>query len=216
MPAKNRVKSYVENGYYHLYNRGVAKNEIFLEKQDYAVFLSYLKEYLSPFEPPSEQETKEKGYIYFRKNYYQKVELDAFVLMPNHFHLLLKQTEPRSMEGFMRSLATRYSGYFNKHHNRVGHLLQDVYKAVLIENEEYFWWVSRYIHRNPSEILGQNKKLSSYQYSSYPAYLNIEKIKWINTKDLLSQIKNYRDFVEKHSQEEPEGLSSYILESPEG
>lgn len=216
MPSKNSIKAYAEGGYYHLYNRGVAKNEIFLEEQDYAVFLSYLKEYLSPFIPPSDEQLKHQGYFYFRKNYHQKIELIAFVLMPNHFHLLLKQNESRTIEAFMRSIISRYSRYFNKHHHRIGHLLQDVYKGILVENEEYFWWLSRYIHRNPIELLKKGKSLSSYPYSSYPAYTGLKKIEWINTNNILKQIKNYRDFVEGTAKDEPDDLTTYTLEPAEG
>lgn len=196
MPAKNRLKQYVENGYYHIYNRGVVKSDIFLDKQDYAVFLSYLKEYLSPPVPPSEEETKKLGYYYFRKNYHQKINLIAFVLMPNHFHFLVKQIDPRIIEGLMRSLITRYSRYFNKHHDRVGHLLQDVYKGVLVEKEEYFLWLSRYIHRNPLEIIKEGSPLSSYPYSSYPTYLGLQETSWLETTYILKQAGNYKDFVE--------------------
>ncbi len=212
MPSKNALKIYSEGGFYHLYNRGVAKSRIFLDEQDYGTFLSYLKEYLSPFVPPTSEEMSKSGYIYIRKNYLQQIELVAFVLMPNHFHLLLKQNESRTIEGFMRSLLTRYSRYFNRRHDRVGHLLQDVYKGILVDNENYFWWLSRYIHRNPIELLDNNKPLVSYPYSSYPAYLKFKKMNWIETKYLLSEIKNYRKFVENSGDNEPEDLKSYTLE----
>lgn len=215
MPSKNSLKIYSKDGYYHLYNRGVAKNKIFLDEQDYAVFLSYLKEYLSPFIAPSEEELRHQGYVYFRKNYYQQIELLAFVLMPNHFHLLLKQNQPRSIEGFMRSLLTRYSGYFNKKYNRVGHLLQDVYKGILIDREEYFLWLSRYIHRNPMDLI-KGGSLSAYPYSSYPTYLKLKRFDWINTNNILKQIKGYKRFVEESSEGVPEELPSYTLEYAEG
>ena len=212
MPSKNALKIYSEGGFYHLYNRGVAKNRIFIGEEDYRTFLSYLKEYLSPFVPPTAEEISKSGYIYIRKNYQQQIELVAFVLMPNHFHLLVKQNESRSIEGFMRSLLTRYSRYFNRHHDRVGHLLQDVYKGILIDNENYFWWLSRYLHRNPIELLHKNEPLASYPYSSYPTYLGFKKTDWIVTKYLLDQIKNYRSFIENSNEDEPEDLKTYTLE----
>lgn len=216
MPSRNSLKTYFEGGYYHLYNRGVVKNKIFLDERDYAVFLSYLKEYLSPFIPPSEEQIKHQGYVYFRKNYHQKIELLSFVLMPNHFHLLLKQNQPRIIEGFMRSLLTRYSGYFNKKYKRVGHLFQDVYKGILIDGEGYFLWLSRYIHRNPIDLIKSGSGLSSYPYSSYPAYLGLKKSDWINTNNILKQIKNYKRFVEESAENIPEELPSYTLEHAEG
>lgn len=196
MPARNAVKIYFEGGYYHLYNRGVDKGDIFSEEQDYRVFISYLGEYLSPPVPPTEDEIKKGGRIYIRKNYFQKIELLAFVLMPNHFHLMLKQHESRAIEGFMRSLNTRYSGYFNKYHQRTGHLLQSVYKGVIVESEEQFLWLSRYIHRNPLERTDKGEGLAAYPYSSYQTYLGITPLKWINSMDVLGDTKDYRGFVE--------------------
>lgn len=232
MPAKNSQKQYSENGYYHLYSRGVAKNEIFLDEQDYGVFLSYLKEYLSlkKDSPFNKGESFTHGesffrphrffYQYQRKNYHGEIELLAFCLMPNHFHLLVKQKKFRSIESFMRSLLTRYSGYFNKQHRRVGHLFQGVYRGILVREEEYFWWLSRYIHRNPAEL--NNVALSSYPYSSYPAYLGMEKIDWLNTGEILEGIKDYERFVEVteinenvqsgNQPDQPEDMGLYELE----
>lgn len=214
MPAKNALKTYASGGYYHLYNRGVAKGEIFLKDQDYAVFLSYLKEYLSPPVPPTPEELRLMKYTYFRKNYSQKLSLLSFCLIPNHFHFLLKQDEPRVIEGFMRSLLVRYTTYFNKHHNRVGHLFQGVYKGILIDREDYLLWLSRYIHRNPLELLEEGEKLCDYPYSSYGAYLGKVKISWLKTEDVLAgrSASHYQDFVEG-TEEEPEDLSPYTLES---
>ncbi len=208
MPAKNSLKIYFEGGYYHLYNRGVDKNAIFFEEQDYTVFLSYLGEYLSPPVPPTEAEIKKAGRIYIRKNYYKQIELLAFVLMPNHFHLLLKQNESRAIEGFMRSLLTRYSGYFNKRHQRIGHLLQAVYKGVIVENEEQFIWLSRYIHRNPLERLRKGEGLADFPYSSYQTYLGTNPLTWVNTKDILGGIKDYRGFVESERAEHTKDVAT--------
>ena len=210
--AKNSLKIYAADGVYHIYNRGVAKNPIFLKEEDYAVFLSYLKEYLSPPVPLTIEELRLMDYTYERKNYYLEIQLIAYCLMPNHFHLLLRQRNSRSIESFMRSLLVRYSGYFNKHYDRVGHLFQGVYRGILVDREEYFLWLSRYIHRNPLEILVKGRTLSDYPYSSYPAYLGTKKISWIDTKDTLGLAGDYHEFVEGQK-DEPTDLQSYILES---
>ena len=212
MPSRNKIKLYAQDGYYHLYNRGVGKQPIFLGEQDYFVFMSYLKEYLSP----QVILTKEEGRLikrrYLCKNYYGQIELLAFCLMPNHFHFLVKQTEPRVIENFMRSLFVRYSGYFNKNHSRVGHLFQDIYKGVLIQNEEYLWWLSRYIHRNPLEIL-DGKILEFYPYSSYRFYLGGSSPVWIQPERILKGVKDYQIFVENESKTAvPEFIEDLYLE----
>ena len=102
MPAKNSTKTYVENGYYHVYNRGVDKRLIFQDLQDYRVFLSFLKTYLSLKDETnlrnqlSERSLSPKDrdkvwQIMRMDNYSQTITLLAYCLMPNHFHLFLKQ-----------------------------------------------------------------------------------------------------------------------------
>ena len=147
MPAKNVVKFYIPNSIYHIYNRGVEKRRIFLDEQDYKILLSYLKLYLSPKEESANEiinhdlkiDNKEKiiSELYKLNNFYNKIELISYVLMPNHFHLELKQKNKKEIESFMRSLITKYSKYFNKKYERVGPLFQGRYKAVLINNTEY-------------------------------------------------------------------------------
>lgn len=210
MPAKNLIKISIENGYYHIYNRGVEKRIIFEDEQDYKVFLGYLKEYLSP--PPKIEElmksftlqgTTFQGIPHINKNYFQKVELLAYCLMPNHFHLLIKQIKKDSMEGFMRSLATRYSMYFNKKYDRVGSLFQGIYKASMIDTDNYLLYLSRYIHLNPAEY---TRNLVS-AYSSYGDYLELRKTSWVKTNEILAffgkantnifkNIDSYKKYVE--------------------
>src|SRR3990172_5725375 len=136
MPARNKVKDYLPNGYYHLYNRGVEKRTIFVDHQDEAVLLSYLKEYLSPKNVgdltkiisdsnSSSKEKSEAAKLLRMNNFVEEIDLLAYCLMPNHFHLLVKQDSARGIEKFMRSLATRYVQYFNhRHEKRVGGLFQ--------------------------------------------------------------------------------------------
>jgi putative transposase len=105
MPSKNILKTYIENGFYHVYNRGVEKRNIFLDEQDYRVFLSYLKIYLSPVEDivadfkkgsvPDQTKNKRISRIYGLNNFFNKIKLISYVLMPNHFHLELKQTSKK-------------------------------------------------------------------------------------------------------------------------
>src|SRR3989344_5405375 len=155
MPAKNSRKQYHENSYYHLYNRGVEKRKIFLDDQDYTVFLSYLKEYLLPKDEKALKELlgsdisyKEKDSVLKKlrlKNFVDEISLVAYCLMPNHFHMLVKQRSADAIDAFMSSLNTRYSMYFNRKYDRVGSLYQGVYKAVLIETDEQLLHLTRYI-----------------------------------------------------------------------
>ena len=132
-------------------------------------------------------------------NFVDEIELLAYCLMPNHFHLLIRQNEARSIEKFMKSLLTRYVQYFNHRYDRVGGLFQDIYKAVMVKSEEQLLWLSRYIHRNLSSK-GSSLKDSPLP-SSYVNYLGLVQQKWIKPQGILnyfakSGINSYRVFVE--------------------
>jgi len=110
--------------------------------------------------------------------------------MPNHFHLLVKQSSPESISHFMSSIITKYVRYFNTRYKRIGPLFQGRYKAVRIESEYQLTYLSKYIYRNPLDLSmfrkNKQKRLDSYKYSSYPNYLNSFSQTWINTNDVLS------------------------------
>lgn len=217
MPAKNSRKIPLEGGYYHIYNRGVAKQPIFLDEQDYQVFLRFLKEYLLPLEHPDLQALKKLTPRRAPINCCQDVELLAYCLMPNHFHLLLKNLTKRGIEKFIRAFGINYSMYFNQKYDRVGPLYQGVYKAVAIEGDEQFVYISKYIHLNPRELLTRFRTLHEYSYSSYQNYLGERHQDWVHTNEILSFFSkkfpslSYQAFVEE--KETPfEEISSLLLD----
>ncbi len=218
MPQKNSIKRYYENGFYHVYNRGVEKRDIFIDRDDYLAFLHLLKTSLSPL---PRQGTTLTGTDIFspkanrprRKNFFSQLDLLAYCLMPNHFHLLVKQKDSLSLSKFMRTVCTSYSMYFNKKYDRVGSLFQGIFKAIDIDNEDYFLWVSRYIHRNPENF-------RSYQYSSYGDYLGMRQTSWLNSKIILNMFsesdllknKNYQNFTE-NKLDNPIDLNYLLIEN---
>ena len=226
MPSRNVRKVYVKDSYYHIYNRGVEKRIIFQDEQDYKVFLKYLKEQLSPLEEPRKliknftlQGETFKGIPHLPKNFSKEIELCCFALMPNHFHLLVKQLTNNGIEIFTRSILTRYSMYFNKKYRRVGTLFQGTYKAVMIMDDPYFLHLSRYIHQNPSEYVSD----LTTAYSSYADYLGLRKTPWVKpefilkffnqaSNDYLQGTNTYKDFVEKYQKDSGEVLGKLVLE----
>lgn len=218
MPAKNVLKIYFAGAYYHLYNRGVNKTTIFRDKQDYSVFLKYLSQYLVPkdlnalqktlLDPSSSTKDKEEAVRLLRiNNFSETVDLIAYCLMPNHYHLLIKQSDERSVELLMKSLMTRYSMYFNKKHDRVGTLFQSAYKAVIIETEPQLLHLSRYIHQNPPPETSKRslpvRRLLFSQPSSYPNFLGEINQNWVKPEDILhlfspkqTGYSSYKSFVE--------------------
>lgn len=197
MPARNSTKQYVENGYYHLYNRGVEKRRIFLDAQDYAVFLSYLKEYLLPknekelydrLSDPniSSRERRKIIRLLRMNNFADEITLITYCLMPNHFHFAIKQKSATAIDKFMNSLGTRYTMYFNRKHKRVGSLYQDVYKAVLIESEEQLLHLTRYIHKQALALQGDALQSWEGQPSSCLQYIVKRKTEWVKPDEILA------------------------------
>lgn len=223
MPAKHTVKLYVENGYYHIYNRGVEKRQIFLDEQDCRVFLRYLKLYLSPVADLEKQSFENLRISRFISlNLFNEIDLLAFALMPNHIHLLVKQKTKDGIVKLMRRVATSYVTYFNKKYKRVGSLFQSIYKAVLIDSDNYLLHLSRYIHLNPSTL---NLEINFLNYSSYPYYLEEKHANWIKPEEILSYFRNeqkqwikntfsYKSFVKdfKDNVDIGERLGDLVLE----
>ena len=216
MPSKNVIKEYQPQSYYHLYNRGVNKAEIFLDDRDYKTFLGYLKLYLTL--PDLQGSSLKVSPSRCLKNYFQKLKLLAYCLMPNHFHLMVYQEDANGINFFMRSLATKYSMYFNRTHHRVGHAFQGIYKAVNITSEEQFLWLSKYIHRNPIEILPTGINLEGYKYSSYGNYLGLFNQSWVQTDEILSYFSrvkynnSYKQFVEEVDERDPYKVKDIVIE----
>ncbi len=229
MPSKNILKQYVENGCYHVYNRGVEKRLIFTSSIDYKVFIYFLKIYLTDKEKllyeiqhndrlrKSQKEEKIRR-IMPLCNFSGKIHLVSFVCMPNHFHLQLIQDEKLTITHFMQSLMTKYTRYFNNTHRRVGPLFQSRYKAVHIGRDEYFIHISRYIHKNPFELLKQSVPLHTYPWSSYPGYVTGNGFSWLDEESLLSYFgdkeeaarQKYQQFVEESEANEPHHKQVYL------
>jgi putative transposase len=170
---------------YHVTCRGNGKQSVFLADRDRRKFLELLARSLDIYQ----------------------VNLLAFVLMTNHFHMIVS-TPKANLQEFMRHFTISYTSYFNKSHQRSGHLYQGRYKSFLIEADSYLLEVSRYLHLNPvrtkqfSDSSFEEKKayLDKYPWSSYRDYLSSSRYGFLSCKDILSRFSNqssYRDFVEE-------------------
>ncbi len=145
-----------ENAYYHVTCRGNAGQEIFSNDTDRSTFLDLLK----------------------RSSDIYQTEILAYVLMPNHFHLLVK-TPLGNLQEFMRHFNISYTSYYNWRHNRRGHLYQGRYKSFLVDADNYLQEVSRYIHLNPIRVKPKvpesfdekRRYLREYPWSSYGGYI---------------------------------------------
>ena len=172
---------------YHLYNRGVEKRTTFTNQADYMRFIYGLHEFND--EVPAEESYYKR--LLFKSSEVQPrridrdmlVEIVAFCLMPNHFHLLLRQLHTNGIVKFMQKLGTGYTMYFNKKYQRVGSLFQGRFKAVTIKTHEHFLYLPHYIHLNPITMMQKPLKnnaraiqqklnfLKSYRWSSYRDFI---------------------------------------------
>jgi len=169
VPSKYVVRSFTEDSYYHVFNRGVEKRDIFLDDEDYTTLQSYLFKYLQPIEKVAEKYPDTPTRLY-GKNLSEEVELVAYCLMPNHFHLLLKQNTKDGISKLLKQLTNAYTLYFNQKNDRVGGLMQGRFRAAGINNESLFIHLVRYIHLNPI-VSGLTQDLANHRWSSYPDYL---------------------------------------------
>lgn len=153
-----------EDAVYHVMSRGVIQGAIFLGNEDYQRFLDCLERASEKF----------------------RLEIFAFVLMGNHYHLLLR-TKEANLSKAMQWLQTSYTIYYNRRHNRSGHFFQGRYKSILVGEESYWQSLSFYIHLNPIRA-GMVKELDEYKWSSYHDYVRMKKIhKWVLCEEILSE-----------------------------
>ena len=179
------------NAMYHIMSRGVAQGEVFYAEEDYHKFLEYL------------EKTSEKF----------QLEIFAFVLMGNHYHLFLL-TKEANLSRAMQWLQTSYSVYFNRKYKRSGHLFQGRYKSILVGEDSYWRGLSFYIHLNPVRA-GMVKELEEYKWSSYHDYVKTKKIHhWVSCEEILKGLSRdekesrveYRKLIREKSGQEKKFL----------
>ncbi len=190
-----RITPLVNQYIYHVYNRGSEKRRIFEDRRDHQRFLKTLTYYqLEGPKPKLSHFFKYKNFIPLKAQ--KVVDILAYCLMPNHFHLLLKQVKEGGITEMITKVSLSYTKYYNTKYDRIGPLFQGQFKAVLIESDEQLVHVSRYIHLNPVVSL-LSKDLNKYEWSSYQEYLN-RSDGICSKKDILSFFsspKNYQQFV---------------------
>lgn len=195
---------FANDEYYHVYNRGIARQPIFSDKRDYERFLLTLSFYrLSPPVKLSRllqlpQNQREAILNTMNTKGEKLVEIISFAFMTNHFHLLLKQNINNGISIFLSKSTNSYTRFFNLRHKRVGDLFQGVFKAVHVETDEQLIHLSRYIHLNPVvSFIIKDSELISYPWSSLPDYLGgISSI--VESEPVLGHFKSpkaYREFV---------------------
>lgn len=196
---------FANNEIYHVFNRGVEKRPIFMGKRDYNRALQTLDYYrysgISSCLSQVLKLEKEKRDLFLtqlKSEGKRLVEILSFCLMPNHFHLLLKQLQEDGIKTFLSNFSNSYTKYFNIKSNRVGPLFQGIFKAVRIEDDNQLIHVCRYIHINPVvSLVIKEEELIDYPYTSLPEYLGREE--GFCKKEVVlanfSSLKRFGDFI---------------------
>lgn len=175
--------------FYHVYNRGDNRELIFLDGQDYLNFLKRLKiiQGLSP--------TTNSG-LRIRPVPTESFTILSYCLMPNHFHLLIRQNTDLPIGELINKVSTSYAKYFNARYKRVGNLFQDTFRAKHVDSDSYLTYLTAYIHNNPSEPF-------NYNYSSLPEYIGTRNGTLCNPEFVLNFFKGnrqeYKKFVESYN-----------------
>lgn len=186
-----RKEKFYNGAYYHLFNRGVNKETIFFERENYLFFLRQMRKYLTN----------------------ELLIIIAYCLMPNHYHLLV-HLKTDQLATVMQRFALSYSKAINKRFNRVGSLFQGPFKAVLIENNQHLLHLSRYIHFNPVDA-GLVSKPEAWEFSSYRDYIGLRKGTIIEHEIVLSQFaspQDYHKFVQDYQEENLELIRHLIID----
>jgi putative transposase len=171
---------------YHCYNRGVDKRVIYTSTAEYSYFVHLL--YSLNDAGPANNTVRNLARTMHPQRKMPNLENDrdclvdilAFALMPNHYHLLLRQRVDDGIAKFMQKLGTGYTMYFNEKHSRSGALFQGRYKSVHVDNDGQLLYIPHYIHLNPLDLMGRGSTsthknagefLMNYKWSSYPDYV---------------------------------------------
>lgn len=200
MPSRKIL--FVSGEIYHVTNRGIFHQSIFSGKRDHLRFINLIDFYRYPpllsFSHHLALPKERKGEFLARlRKEKPLVEIFSFCLMPNHFHLLLKQLQDKGISTMLRNLQDSYARYFNIKKERQGPLFRPMFRAVRIETDEQLLHVSRYIHLNPcSSFITRIEDLANYPWSSLPEFLGERETRFTNIEFILSYFKKRRDYQE--------------------
>ena len=244
---------FISENIYHIYNRGVEKRNIFMEDLDYLRFIHDLFEFndtditipmnqrlklshpsnvdtqrltkLLEVEPPKVEKVEHRRKLL--------VEILAFILMPNHFHMLVRQKKEKGIVKFMQKLGTGYTMYFNQKYERVGPLFQGRFKAITVLKEEHLLYLPSYIHLNCLDLIEpewrngkiQNFKkaikfLESYRWSSYMDCIGKKNFPSVTSREFLLKClggeEGYKEstikWLKEMNEEKLEEIQGLILE----
>lgn len=219
-----RKVKFAPKEYYHLYSRGVEKRKIFTSKKDHERFMAllFIINQPDPFHFTNFLKTHDASDVFREKKNDSLVSIISYVLMPNHFHLLVHENKEGGVSKFMSRLLTAYSMYFNTKYERSGPLFVHPFRSQHISNESQYLWIFSYIHLNPISIIKKDFKkngignqkaaedfLNSYEYSSYLEYkkatrpesniIDISLVPDYIMDEKILDVEKYEQWLNKHN-----------------
>ena len=214
-----RKVNFSNGEYYHIYNRGVDRRDVFCDQRDHTRFLKSMREF-------NNKETIGSLYeLDYHRNKETKfpignlvsglVDIVCYCINSNHYHFLLKQVSDNGIEKFMHKLGVGYSKYFNHKYDRSGSLFQGTFKAVHIDSNEYLLWLSGYVNGNIE--IHKIAKAENYKWCNYQDYLGKRNGTLCNKEIILSQFRNleeYKEFIKMtiKESEKRKDLEKYFIE----
>lgn len=195
---------FTKREFYHIYNRGVDKRDIFMDVNDLYRFLQSMSDFnvrdpIGSIYENSFKQSKQLGSLTPKLG--KLVNFVAYCLNQNHYHFILEPLVDDGIQKFMHRLSTGYTNYFNEKYKRSGSLFQGSYKAIHVNSNEYILHLSVYVNLNYKVHNGLNKRwMSSLPISSLREYVRKTKKLFCAKKVILEQfnnIKEYKDFCEE-------------------
>ncbi|MFH0991040.1 MAG: transposase [bacterium] len=185
--------NYIEssNESFHVYNRGVSREKIFIEERNYLFFEQQFEKYNDPY----------------------SFKLLAYCLMPNHYHLIIHQIIPKAISKFIGSVCKGYVQAINIAYHRTGHLFEGKYKIKHIDDTPYLLHLSRYIHLNPVRARLVEKAVN-WPYSSCKEYYGLRNFSFVTSDFVLNQIGSFSDYeryIKEYKPEEREKIKKYLF-----
>lgn len=172
---------------YHCYSRGIDKRTVFIDEHDATRFVELL--YLAnDIASLRREDIRLENHVFSHSRKEPVVAVEAYVLMPNHYHLILREIVEGGISTFMQKLGTAYTMYFNAKYQRSGNLFVKPFRAKYVADDRYFQHLVRYIHLNPAELFEHffkegrvldtgalEQSLLEYKYSSLIDYLGMQR-----------------------------------------